>query len=117
MSSVGLSEVTDDVDVCSSFLKPSLLINVGSDSLGSGPSDSLPTSDTALLGSDHDLARKTLPSNYEGKIFRPVNKADRVAGEAIADEKAIWQVVVHYAQATSLGKLAPHDLRRTCAKL
>jgi hypothetical protein len=46
-----------------------------------------------------------------------VNKADRVAGEAIADEKAIWQVVVHYAQATSLGKLAPHDLRRTCAKL
>jgi integrase len=26
-------------------------------------------------------------------------------------------VVVHYAQATSLGKLAPHDLRRTCAKL
>ena len=49
---------------------------------------------------------------YEGKIFRPVNKSDRVAGEAIADEKAIWQVVVHYAQATSLGKLAPHDLRR-----
>jgi site-specific recombinase XerD len=54
---------------------------------------------------------------YEGKIFRPVNKADRVAGISIADEKAIWQVVVHYAQATSLGKLAPHDLRRTCAKL
>jgi integrase len=54
---------------------------------------------------------------YEGKIFRPVNKADRVAGIGIADEKAIWQVVAHYAQATSLGKLAPHDLRRTCAKL
>jgi hypothetical protein len=35
----------------------------------------------------------------------------------IADEKAIWQVVVYYAHATSLGKLAPHDLRRTCAKL
>ena len=37
--------------------------------------------------------------------------------DAIADEKAIWQVVVHYARATTLGKLAPHDLRRTCAKL
>jgi integrase/recombinase XerD len=24
---------------------------------------------------------------------------------------------MHYAQATSLGKLAPHDLRRTCTKL
>ena len=54
---------------------------------------------------------------HERKIFRPVNKGDRVAGEFIADEKAIWQVVVHYARATSLAKLAPHDLRRTCAKL
>ena len=54
---------------------------------------------------------------YKGRIFRPVNKADRIVGEFIADEKAIWEVVVHYAQATSLGKLAPHDLRRTCAKL
>jgi site-specific recombinase XerD len=53
----------------------------------------------------------------EGKVFRPVNKGDRVTGEFIADEKAIWQLVVHYARATSLGKLAPHDLRRTCAKL
>jgi hypothetical protein len=25
--------------------------------------------------------------------------------------------VVHYAEVTSFGKLAPHDLRRTCAKL
>jgi integrase len=54
---------------------------------------------------------------FKGRIFRPVNKADRVVGDAIADEKAIWQVVLKYAQATSLGKLSPHDLRRTCAKL
>jgi site-specific recombinase XerD len=46
-----------------------------------------------------------------------VNKGDRVTGKLIADEKAIWQLVVHYARATSLGKLAPHDLRCTCAKL
>ena len=26
-------------------------------------------------------------------------------------------MVVYYARQTSLGKLAPHDLRRTCAKL
>jgi integrase len=54
---------------------------------------------------------------FEGQIFRPVNKADRVVGDAIADEKAIWHVVLKYAHATSLGKLSPHDLRRTCAKL
>jgi integrase len=53
----------------------------------------------------------------ESRVFRPVNKGDRVTGKFIADEKAIWQLVVHYARATSLGKLAPHDLRRTCAKL
>ena len=33
------------------------------------------------------------------------------------DEKGIWHIVVQYARQTSLGKLAPHDLRRTCAKL
>ena len=33
------------------------------------------------------------------------------------DEKGIWHIVVQYARQTSLGKLALHDLRRTCAKL
>jgi len=53
----------------------------------------------------------------EGKIFRPVNKGGRVTGNAINDEKAVWQVVLKYARQTELGKLSPHDLRRTCAKL
>ena len=53
----------------------------------------------------------------EGRIFRSVNKGDKVIGEGIADEKAIWRLVVDYAAQASLGNLAPHDLRRTCAKL
>ncbi len=53
----------------------------------------------------------------EGRIFRSVNKGDEVVGEGIADEKAIWRLVVDYAAQTSLGNLAPYDLRRTCAKL
>jgi integrase/recombinase XerD len=52
-----------------------------------------------------------------GRIFRPVNKSGELAGEEIRDEKAIWRLVMRYAQQTELGKLAPHDLRRTCAKL
>ena len=32
-------------------------------------------------------------------------------------ESAVWEMVVSYARQTSLGRLAPHDLRRTCAKL
>ncbi len=53
----------------------------------------------------------------QGRVFRSVNKGDKVIGEGISDEKAIWRLVVDYARQTSLGSLAPHDLRRTCAKL
>jgi integrase len=53
----------------------------------------------------------------EKKIFRPVNKGGRITGVAISDEKAVWQLVLKYARLTQLGKLSPHDLRRTCAKL
>jgi integrase/recombinase XerD len=53
----------------------------------------------------------------QGKIFRPVNRGGRIAGDGIADEKAVWQLVLRYARQTQLGKLSPHDLRRTCAKL
>lgn len=53
----------------------------------------------------------------EGRIFRPVTRAGIVKGSAILDEKVVWRLVVRYARETELGKLAPHDLRRTCAKL
>jgi integrase len=54
---------------------------------------------------------------YKGRLFRPVTKGGKLAGAAFSDEKAIWHIVLKYAKATSLGKLSPHDLRRTCAKL
>ena len=54
---------------------------------------------------------------YEGKLFRPISKAGKLTGDAMQDEKGIWHIVVQYARQTSLGKLAPHDLRRTCARL
>ena len=53
----------------------------------------------------------------EGRLFRPVTKGGHRIGAGIRDEKAVWRLVVRYARATELGKLAPHDLRRTCAKL
>lgn len=52
-----------------------------------------------------------------GPIFRPVTKAGLVKQSVILDEKVVWRLVVRYARETELGKLAPHDLRRTCAKL
>ena len=52
----------------------------------------------------------------DGHAFRPVNRGDRVAGERIG-EKVIWQMLQQYAKAIGVPGLAPHDLRRTCAKL
>ena len=52
----------------------------------------------------------------EGYIFRPVNRADRVGGERLG-EKVVWQMLRQYAQAVGIPGIAPHDARRTCAKL
>jgi site-specific recombinase XerD len=32
-------------------------------------------------------------------------------------ERVVWHVVKDYAKQASIEKLAPHDLRRTCARL
>jgi integrase len=52
----------------------------------------------------------------EGIIFRPINKGGRVTGDRMT-EQGIYNVVIHYADKLTLGKLAPHDLRRSFAKL
>ena len=52
----------------------------------------------------------------EGHIFRPVTRAQRVRGERLG-EKVVWQMLQHYAEAVGVPGIAPHDLRRTCAKL
>ena len=52
----------------------------------------------------------------EGCVFRSVNRADRVTGERLG-EKVVWQLIKPYAEAAGVPCIAPHDLRRTCAKL
>jgi site-specific recombinase XerD len=52
----------------------------------------------------------------EGYVFRLVNRAGRVAGEALG-EKVVWQLIKPYAETAGVPGIAPHDLRRTCAKL
>ena len=51
-----------------------------------------------------------------GKLFRRVNKNGKAWGEGLT-EKAVWHVVREYARKAGIEKLAPHDLRRTCARL
>lgn len=59
----------------------------------------------------------TYSANLEdGFIFRRVNKGDNLMGESVT-EQAIYNVVVHYAEKLKKQGIAPHDLRRTFAKL
>jgi len=52
----------------------------------------------------------------EGNVFRRVNKQGRMWGTEIT-AKAIWHVVKAAAKRGGIPNLAPHDLRRTCARL
>ena len=52
----------------------------------------------------------------DGYLFRPVDRADRTRAERLG-EKVVWQMLRQYAEAIGLHGIAPHDARRTCAKL
>jgi site-specific recombinase XerD len=55
----------------------------------------------------------------EGYVFRPMRKGDHIAldYEARISDQAVWRVVEKYAAELGLENIAPHDLRRTYAKL
>ena len=52
----------------------------------------------------------------DGYVFRPVNRGDQVVGDRLS-EKVVWQVIKPYVATIGLPHVAPHDLRRTTAKL
>jgi integrase len=51
-----------------------------------------------------------------GRLFRRVNKVGRTWGDGMT-VKAVWHIVRESARSIGVAKLAPHDLRRTCARL
>jgi hypothetical protein len=52
----------------------------------------------------------------EGRIFRAVARAGKVWGRGIS-QNVVWYVVKACCERAGLEHIAPHDLRRTCAKL
>ena len=52
----------------------------------------------------------------EGRIFRAVARTDKTWGQGIS-QNVVWYVVRTCCQKAGLEHIAPHDLRRTCAKL
>jgi integrase len=51
-----------------------------------------------------------------GAVFRPLNKAGKVLDGRMSDD-TVWNIVRQYGARIGQPELAPHDLRRTCAKL
>lgn len=51
-----------------------------------------------------------------GKVFRAVARKGKVWGRGLS-QNVVWYVVRNCSQRAGLDHIAPHDLRRTCAKL
>jgi integrase len=52
----------------------------------------------------------------DGRLFRCVCRAGKTWGDGMT-ERVVWHVVKDCAEQAGIEKLAPHDLRRTCARL
>ena len=52
----------------------------------------------------------------DDQVFRSINRAGRIWGDGMTP-KVLWEVVKDAAARAGIEKLAPHDLRRTCARL
>ena len=51
-----------------------------------------------------------------GRLFRCVCRAGKCWGDGVT-ERVVWHVVKDYAKRLGLSQVAPHDLRRSSAKL
>jgi integrase len=52
----------------------------------------------------------------DGPVFRSLNRGGAVRDTALS-EKVVWQLIRPYSEAAGVAGIAPHDCRRTCAKL
>jgi site-specific recombinase XerD len=73
-------------------------------------------------GSDSALGKEAIDAWTEAAqikercVFRSINKAGPIWGNGMTP-KVLWEVVKDAARQAGIDKLAPHDLRRTCARL
>jgi integrase len=73
----------------------------------------IPVPDWVKAGIDAWMAASGIAG---GTLLRSINKAGRVWGTGFSP-KVIWGVVKEKANICEIPALAPHDLRRTCARL
>jgi site-specific recombinase XerD len=73
----------------------------------------VPVPDWVKQTLDYWLSRADITA---GRVFRCVCRAGKTWGEGVT-ERVVWHVVKEYATKLSVPSLAPHDLRRSCARL
>jgi site-specific recombinase XerD len=73
----------------------------------------IPVPDWVKAGVDNWVAAAGITT---GPLLRSINKAGRIWGNGFSP-KVIWGVVKDKAASCEFPSLAPHDLRRTCARL
>jgi integrase len=73
----------------------------------------IPVPDWVKAGIDAWIGAAEISS---GTVLRSINKAGRIWGNGFSP-KVIWGVVKQKAKECEIPSLAPHDLRRTCARL
>ncbi|MGD0578742.1 MAG: site-specific integrase [Bryobacteraceae bacterium] len=52
----------------------------------------------------------------DGHLLRCINRGERVCTERMS-EKVVWRLLQPYTAAAGVPGIAPHDLRRSCAKM
>jgi integrase len=52
----------------------------------------------------------------EGRIFREIHRGGKVMGTGLS-EMTIWNIIRHYAAQVGYKDFAPHDARRSCARI
>jgi integrase len=52
----------------------------------------------------------------DGCLFRAINKSGAIWGQGMTP-KVLWEIVKRAAEAAGIDNLAPHDVRRRCARL
>ena len=69
-----------------------------------------------IVGKYDEILLTVMAYFAEGHVLRPVGRGDHVRGERLT-EKVIWQLLRPYSVAAGVPGIAPHDLRRSCAKM
>jgi len=69
-----------------------------------------------VSGRDHEDRKRTGSGVSGGRLFRRVCRARNSWGEGMT-EKVVWHIVKENAAKLGLSKVAPHYLRRSCARL